>query len=89
MFTALALAAILVTNPYSCPPDQPWAMPSGSEAAPYVCTAYDPGEQLPTFTKQPPAVHPAPHHAPVRHHHAKPKHHAPAKRHHPKGHHAA
>jgi hypothetical protein len=74
MFTALALAAILVTSPASCPPAQPWAIPSGSEVAPYLCVASDPGEQNPDpgHKPKPPVHHPAP-----KHH---PKHHAP-KRH--------
>lgn len=85
--SALAESPILVDSPYSCPKAAPWAMPSGSEAHPYICSAKDLGEQLPNFNHKPtpapvhhkPVVHPKPkpkpHHAPVKHHPA-PKHHA-------------
>lgn len=78
-----ASAPVLVDDPYTCPASQPWAVPSGSEAHPYLCTSDDPGEQYPTFQKVPPVVHPAPvvHHAP-RHRAAHHRHHAPKHRHH-------
>lgn len=80
MFTALALAAIIVTNPASCPSGM-WATPAGESG--YSCTATPPRSET-WWLPAPPK--PPVHHTPV--HHAKPKHHAPAKHHPaPKGHH--
>lgn len=75
MFTALALAAIIVTNPAACPSGM-WATPAGE--AGYVCSAAAPPSET-WWLPQPPApVHhaaPVKHH-PVKHHHSKPRHHA-------------
>jgi len=83
--SALADSPILVDNPYACPASAPWAMPSGSEAHPYICSATDLGEQLPNFNHKPTPTHAPTHHKPVHHkpHHKVVKHHA---KHHAKRH---